>query len=242
MKYVYNSILVCSLALGCNTPALAQQLVELGGTVRTDVGDVLPGATVFLKGTFVGTSTNSTGAFRLAVSPTSSPVTLSVSFVGYETQQVPLTDLNARLDIVLVPAPTPISQVVASASRVEERIAQAPVTVEKATADYIQRLPSPDLLRGLSQLKSIDANAAGVLASSVSTRGFNSPTSERLIQLTDYFDTQAPSLSTSLGNVSGLPELDVASVEVIQGPSSALYGANAFNGVLLLNSKDSTLR
>ena len=49
---------------------------------------------------------------------------------------------------------------------------------------------------------------------------------------------QLPSLSSNFGNLPGIPVLDVASVGIVHGPASALYGANAFNGVLLTNSKD----
>jgi len=73
---------------------------------------------------------------------------------------------------------------------------------------------------------------------SISTRGFNCTTSERVLQLVDYMDTQSPSLNLNAGNALGLPEVDIASVEVLYGPSSALYGANAFNGVVLTSSKD----
>jgi outer membrane receptor protein involved in Fe transport len=77
-----------------------------------------------------------------------------------------------------------------------------------------------------------------MLFTSVSTRGFNTAKSERVIQLYDYADGQLPSLSLSPGNLVGIPELDMESIEVVHGPSSALYGANAFNGVVLFNSKD----
>ena len=77
-----------------------------------------------------------------------------------------------------------------------------------------------------------------MLASSFSTRGFNSSRSDRVIQLADYMDTALPTLSSNVGNLLGVPILDVGSVEVVQGPASALYGANAFNGVLLTNSLD----
>lgn len=223
---------------------LAQTNTSISGTVRTDAGDPLAGATVFLKGTYLGTTTNSEGQFVLPVADASkTPLVLVAAYQGFDNQELAIQKgQNSKPNFTLAPALTPINQVVVAVSRVEESLLQAPVTVEKVTAKQVQHLPSPDLLRGLSQFKGIDVNSAGVLISSLSTRGFNSPTSERLIQLTDYFDTQSPSLSSNIGNVAGLPEIDVESIEVLQGPASALYGANAFNGVLLLNSKDAFTR
>jgi outer membrane receptor protein involved in Fe transport len=50
-------------------------------------------------------------------------------------------------------------------------------------------------------------------------------------------DNSSPALNFVLGNLIGISELDVASVELLPGASSALYGANAFNGILFMNSK-----
>ncbi|WP_046246428.1 TonB-dependent receptor [Hymenobacter terrenus] len=237
-----NYLLAASVAgLLAGHTVRAQSAFNITGTVHTDIGDPLPGATVLLKGSYVGAGTNSEGQFILVAPPTTkSEQVLSVSYAGFETLEVALPEgPNTPLDITLVPALAPLTQVVSAASRVEERILQAPVTVERLGTEPVLRLPVPDLERSLSLLKGIDVSSTGLLSTSLSTRGFNSPTSERLIQLTDYYDTQLPSLSTSIGNLLlGLPELDVESVEVLQGPASALYGANAFNGVVQLASQD----
>ncbi|RZK96596.1 MAG: hypothetical protein EOO62_29140, partial [Hymenobacter sp.] len=100
------------------------------------------------------------------------------------------------------------------------------------------QLTTPDLVAGLGRYKGVDVSSSSLLTTSFSTRGFNSSRSERVIQLADYMDTQLPSLSSYFGNLLGVPVLDIASVELVHGPASALYGANAFNGVLLTNSRD----
>ncbi|MBC6700575.1 TonB-dependent receptor [Hymenobacter puniceus] len=210
----------------------------MSGIVQTDSGEPLPGATVFVKGTFIGSSTDREGRFQLRADFSEPPVVLSVSFVGYETREVSLPQPDNAVQVTLKINSTLTSEVIASASRVQEGILQAPVTVEKLNTQQVERIPTADLQVGLSQYKGIDVNSSSLLMNSLSTRGFNSAKSERLIQLTDYFDTQSPSLNVNAGNLTGLPELDVESIEIIHGPASALYGANAFNGVLLLNSKD----
>ena len=198
----------------------------------------MPGATVFIKGTFIGSSTNNEGKFILRADFSQLPVVLTVSFVGYESREVSLSQPDNAVQVKLKQNATLTNEVIASASRVEEGILQAPVTVEKLNTQQVERIPTADLQVGLNQYKGIDVNSSSLLMNSLSTRGFNSAKSERLIQLTDYFDTQSPSLNVNTGNLTGLPELDVESIEIIHGPASALYGANAFNGVLLLNSKD----
>src|SRR3546814_20118035 len=72
---------------------------------------------------------------------------------------------------------------------------------------------------------------------SVNTRGFSFNGNTRLVQLVDGMDNQAPGLNFAVGNVVGMSELDVESVELLPGAASALYGPNAINGLLLMNSK-----
>ncbi|MBC8085269.1 MAG: TonB-dependent receptor [Hymenobacter sp.] len=238
MKKIYKIAVYQLFILLLSINAWAQDAITISGVVQTETGEALPGATVFIKGTFIGSSTDREGKFQLRADFSEPPVVLSVSFVGYESREVSLAQSDNAVQVTLKVNATLTNEVVASASRVEEAILQVPVTVEKLNAQQVERVPTADLQVGLNHYKGIDVNSASLLMNSLSTRGFNSAKSERLIQLTDYFDTQSPSLNVNTGNLTGLPELDVESIEVIHGPASALYGANAFNGVLLLNSKD----
>jgi outer membrane receptor protein involved in Fe transport len=72
---------------------------------------------------------------------------------------------------------------------------------------------------------------------SINTRGFAAVDNKRFLQLVDGMDNASPALNFVLGNLIGLSEIDVANVELLPGASSALYGANAFNGILFMNSK-----
>lgn len=211
---------------------------QISGQVITEGDEPLAGSTVLVKGTFLGTGTNSEGSFVLPTAGANFPLVLSISYLGYETQQVTVTGPSQQLVVTLIPDRAATNQIVVAASREAENILRVPVTVEKINQQDIKQLTRPDLLHSLTQFKGIDVNVSSMLNNSISTRGFNSASSERLIQLVDYMDIQSPSLNAGSGNSLGLPDIDVASVEVLYGPSSALYGANAFNGVVLLNSRD----
>ena len=234
MRYLY---FFTFLFLWLPLSSWAQGPQVLTGTVQTEAGLPLPGATAILKGTYTGGSTNAEGLFQIKADFSKGPVILLVSFIGYETQELPLNAPDNALIVTLRPSAV-LDQVVVAASRVEENIGQVPVTVEKLNQRQVEQITTPDLVAGLGRFKGIDVSSSSMLTTSFSTRGFNSSRSERVIQLADYMDTQIPSLSSNFGNLLGTSVLDVASIEIVHGPASALYGANAFNGVILTNSKD----
>ncbi len=130
------------------------------------------------------------------------------------------------------------NEIIVSASRTAERVMETPVTVERISGAELQRLPGTELISSLSRYKGIDVNQSSWLITSFSTRGFNSSKAERVVQLIDYVDVTSPTASLYYGNWMGVPELDLESVDIIHGANSALYGSNAINGVLLLNTKD----
>ena len=72
---------------------------------------------------------------------------------------------------------------------------------------------------------------------SVNTRGFATFANTRFMQLVDGMDNSSPALNFAFGNLLGMSELDVKTVELLPGASSALYGANAFNGIMFMTSK-----
>ncbi|WP_046246781.1 TonB-dependent receptor [Hymenobacter terrenus] len=238
MQHSYRFFLFALLLLLSPWPAWSQGAIQVSGRVITEGDEPLPGATVLINGTFLGSGVNSDGGFIIPVTGLTFPLTLNVSYLGYETQTVTVQQPDESVTVTLIPARAATNQIVVAASRQEENILRVPVTVEKVNQTQIRQLSQPDLLSSLTRFKGIDVNVSSMLTNSISTRGFNSAYSERVIQLVDYMDVQLPSLSSGAGNSLGLPDIDVASVEVLYGPSSVLYGANAFNGVVLLNSRD----
>ena len=241
MQKIYFFLVLLLAGTGALTVRAQSTETLISGTITSDGGVPLAGATAFLKGTYTGTGTNEEGVFILKGNFSKGPVVLVVSFVGFETQEISLTAPDNALQIILKPS-VMLDAVVVAASRVEENIGQVPVTIDKLDQRRVEQLTTPDVVAGLGRVKSVDISSSSLLISSFSTRGFSSSRSERVLQLADYMDTQLPSLSSNFGNLLGVPILDVESMEILHGPASALYGANAFNGVLLFNSKDPFLK
>ena len=92
--------------------------------------------------------------------------------------------------------------------------------------------------QGLGNLKGVDLTAASMGFKVINTRGFNSTSPVRSLQIIDGVDNQSPGLNFSLGNFLGASELDVQKVEIVSGASSSFFGPGAFNGVINMTTKN----
>jgi outer membrane receptor protein involved in Fe transport len=223
------------LCLTGSVSVLAQTRIG-GRVVDAATQEPLAGVNIAVKGKVIGTTTAANGTFSLNTA-TPTPFTLQVSYVGYETQEVAVASSQTNLNIALTERAVLGQEVVVSASRVEENVLQSPVSIEKMDIRAIQQTAAPDFYTGLGNLKGIDLTTQSLTFKSVNMRGFGATGNVRITQLLDGMDNQAPGLNFPVDNIVGMPELDVESVEVIPGAASALYGPNALNGIILMNSK-----
>ena len=216
---------------------LLAQSTTLSGSVKDAAGEPLAGVNIVVKGRVVGTITDVRGNYNLTVNQ-APPFTLSFSFIGFKTQDVELTDASkTTFDISLEEQNLLGQEVVVAASRMEESILKSPVTIEKMDILGIRAAPTPDFYDGLANMKGVQATSGSLNFTSINTRSFATVANVRFVQWVDGMDTQAPLLNFPTGNIIGLGELDAESMELIPGAGSALYGPNAFNGILIMNSK-----
>lgn len=238
MKNCLQLTCLCALLslLNLSTVVYAQEQQTITGTVTNKTtGDPLPGVTVAIKGTFSGTITDSKGHFRFT-SSRSFPFTMVFSSVGFASREVPVTGAG-NLTIQLSSTEILGEEVVVAASRVSQSILESPVSIEKLNTTAIRESPTPSFYDALPSLKGVESSVQSLTFRTITTRGFNTNGNTRFNQLMDGMDNQAPGLNFSVGNIVGISELDVASVELLPGASSALYGAGGMNGTLLITSK-----
>ncbi len=216
----------------------AQGTTNISGNVTdADTKETLIGVNILVKGKVIGTITDVNGNFNLRVNQ-DPPLTLVFSMVGFASKEVEISQSQvSNLQVTLAEQTILGQEVVVSASRVEESILQSPVSIEKMDILAIRDTPSDTYYKAIANLKGVDVTSSSINFQIINARGFNSTGNTRFVQLTDGMDTQAPALNFPIGNLNGPSELDVESVEFIPGASSALYGPNAFNGILLVNSK-----
>ncbi|NTS40002.1 TonB-dependent receptor [Flavisolibacter sp. BT320] len=214
--------------------AVAQKTVR--GTVTDGAGPVA-NASVLVKNTTTGTTTNDRGEFVVAVS--SLPATLLVSAVGFNGQEVLVTS-DEPLAVSLSNAQRMLEPLVVGGTygNLPRRLTEMPVSVEYIGRRELENNPANDYYSLLLFAKGVDVTTSSLTFKTYSTRGFNYSGSARVNQLTDGMDNQTPGLNFPIGNFAGLTELDVASITVLPGASSALYGPGGMNGTILINSKN----
>ncbi|WP_460962316.1 TonB-dependent receptor [Spirosoma litoris] len=236
MRYT-QLLIVLAIQMLVSWSALAQSRRATGTVRDVESGQPLVGASVLVKGQLTGTVTDSNGQFTLNTNQRGT-TTLLISMVGHEAQTVVITDGSPPVDIKLRVATNSLQDVVVAASRVEESILRAPVTVEKMDSRAIRETPSATFYEGLNNLKGVDMVTSGLTYRQINTRGFASTGNSRFLQLIDGIDNQPAGFGFSMGNLFGLSDLDAESAELVPGAASALYGPAAFNGALLMTSKD----
>lgn len=200
-------------------------------------GEVLPGATVVIKGTTKGAIADIDGNFQITDAG-KLPLTLETSFMGYAKFEKVVSSPDEFIHIRMARIETNLKGVEIIDNRLTEKQRESPLTVEALDLLAIKETPAANFYDGLGSLKGVDLTAASLGFKIINTRGFNSTSPVRSLQIIDGVDNQAPGLNFSLGNFLGSSELDVQKVDIIVGASSAFYGPNAFNGVISMSTKN----
>ena len=229
---------LAALMIACLFSVTANaQSVTISGTVKNNNSkEIVPAVSVLVKGTTQGTYTNSEGEFSIKVSKL--PVTLIFSSIGFETQELTVSDASKPINVDFKVNNALGQEVVVAATRAPQRILESPVTVERMSNSLIKNIAAPSVYEAITNLKGVDVHTASLTFRTVTTRGFVSSGNTRLNQLVDGMDNQAPGLNFSVSSIVGLTDLDVDNIEVLSGASSALYGSGGINGTVLITSKN----
>lgn len=226
-------LLLCSYCVGQST---------VRGIVQDkESEEPLIGANIVIQGTSRGTISDFDGSFELKVDAL--PVVLSFSYLGYTAMDQEILDASESVLVTLEEsAGITLAVTEVKAQRISDKQKASPLTVESMDLLTIKETPSENFYDGLGSLKGVDLTAASLGFKIINTRGFNSTSPVRSLQIIDGVDNQSPGLNFSLGNFLGVPDLDILKVDLIVGASSAYYGPNAFNGVISMKTKDPFLQ
>jgi outer membrane receptor protein involved in Fe transport len=238
MRKIFTQFAGAFIMLLLSVSTLMAQSVTISGTVTDKSSkEALPGVSVTVKGKTIGASTNGSGKFSFTTTE-KTPFTVVVSYLGFKSVEATVSGASSSLNFELEAQAILGQEVVVAASRTPEKILESPVSIERVSAAAIRESGNNSFYDALANLKGVESSSQSLTFRSINTRGFNSNGNVRVNQITDGMDTQAPGLNFSVGNIIGLSELDVESVELLPGASSALYGSGGTNGTMLMNSKN----
>ena len=234
MNHLIRTVGLCIALIGSFAVPLYAQTGRITGTV-VDRKTNEPIPSTLLEAGGIKTLSDNHGKF--ALNGVKIPITLKVKAFGYDPYSVEVSQ-NAPLTIRLTPASVELKEAQIIASKITEKQKQAPLTIEALDLISMKEAPAPNFYEALGSMKGVDLTSASIGFKIINTRGFNSTSPVRSLQVIDGVDNQAPGLNFSLGNFLGASELDVQVVDVISGAVGALYGPSAFNGVISMTTKD----
>jgi outer membrane receptor protein involved in Fe transport len=235
-RFLSILFVVCALA----APAHAQS-ATVSGTVADESGAVVPGATVTLAGgsTRRSTVSGAQGEYSFSnVLPGTYQVT--VTLVGFATatrNDVIVSSGNVEVPRITMALGTLGETVVVSASKVDTALADAPATMSVVTSETLASTPAQnyaDLLRSVPGMNAIQLSARDV---NLTSRQGTSTLSNSQLVLVDGRSVYLDFFGLVLWDFVPTNLGDVKQIEVIRGPASAVWGANALTGVVNIITK-----
>lgn len=231
----------CAIALGAAGKAPAQTPAGSvrGVITRSDDASPLAGVTVSVVGTGTITYSSVTGRYVLASVPVGDQ-TIEFRRFGYAPNRVAINVQGGQVsvaDIVMESQGVRLADVIVSvASRAPERIVEAPAAIAAVPPSLIATTaPTGQAPLALATMPGVDVVQSGINDFNVNTRGFNSSLNRRVLVLQDGRDASIAFLGSQEWAAMGSLD-DFTRIEMVRGPGSALYGANAFSGVLSMTS------
>lgn len=232
---VFGLILLAAL------PSLGYaQKGRIVGTIQDSTKGPISGAQVIVSPSGMSMETLADGKVMLQGVPAGS-YELRVYRLGYKSRTVRVlvtAGQDATVAIMMTPAAASLAGVVVSASRRLEKVTEAPATITRLDAAQIAGSLGNSFAPALREVKGIEFIQTGVMSSAINARGFNSSFNNRMLMMEDGRIATLAESGLPLGALTTIPKVDLAGVEVLVGPGSALYGPDASAGVLTLQTKD----
>jgi outer membrane receptor for ferrienterochelin and colicins len=239
-KHAIVVFLLLAMVLAGSGIAQAQENGRIAGHVNRPDGTPVPGVAVRVEPIGQEVLTDEAGHYEVAVPPGTYNIVFSLgdratteSGVEVAAGGVRTVDESVDWEASFAEAIT-----VSSVSRREERITDAPASVTVIPQEEIeQKASSGQVPKLLEYTPGVDFAQSGLYDINFNTRGFNSSLNRRILTLIDGRDPAVPFLGSQEWAAVSFPMDELSSVELVRGPGAALYGANAFNGVLNMTTK-----
>ena len=201
-----------------------QQMQTVSGTVTdAETGETLPGVNVVLKGTSTGTATNSEGQYKLDVP--SLQETLVVSFIGYQTLEVPIngrSQIDIELQLQILTGDDVV--VVGYGTQKKENLTGSISTIN---SEELNKVPTANLGQSLA------GKSTGLFVQTRSGKPGTAPD----ISIRNFGDPLVIVDGVEQADFTNIDPSEIESFSVLKDASAAIYGSKAGNGVILITTK-----
>ena len=239
-RFVPLALAAAFAALAPSAAAAQATGTVVGRVTRAGEATALAGVSVAVRESGLTATTRNDGRYTLRRVPAGEQtiVIRSLGFRAVEQRVTVPADGEVTADAVLEAIPISVGDIVVStASRTPERVVEAPAAISTVTPQVMDAVsPTGQAPMALATVPGVDVVQSGVNDFNVNARGFNSSLNRRVLVLQDGRDLAIAFLGSQEWNGLPVPLEDVDRIEVIRGPGSALYGANAFSGVVSLTT------
>jgi TonB-linked SusC/RagA family outer membrane protein len=250
-KELENKLILIEKADYKTNPSFSdsQQQKTVTGRINDPSGVLIPGATVVVKGTTMGTLTDDRGDYSISNIPGNA--TLKFSFVGMKSQEVQVGN-KAVINVVLEYETISVDEVVVTALGIERSAKSLTYSTQKVSGDELTKVVNPNLMNSMAgKVAGVFINQSPGVGSSVKVLIRGNKSIQRNNQPLYVVDGMPMSsggsqsrnnLASSYDNggdgISNLNPDDIESINVLKGASAAaLYGSQAGNGVILITTK-----
>lgn len=232
---------VLTIGVAMLPASVLAQTGRIAGRIADANGSPIAGVQVIVSPAGLGTTTREDGSYAIRSVPAGS-YSVRAYRVGFRSKTVTgviVTSGNeTSVPFTLEAAAVQLGGIVTSASRRVEKITDAPATITRIDDAQIASSLGNSFAGALKEVKGLEFIQTGILSSSINARGFNSSFNNRILQVEDGRIAVLAESGLPVGSLTTVTKLDLASVEVLVGPGSALYGPDASNGVVTLQTKD----
>lgn len=208
--------------------------ITITGKVTSETGEGIPGVSISIKGTTLGTTTTAEGIYVLKIPDNQATSTLVFSFIGYVPEEVPVSG-RTTIDVTLIPDIQSLGEVVVVGYGTQQRknLTSSIATVSKTDIENRPTTNAYQAMQGLAANVTIQQNTAepgAVPVFNIRGVGSFSSNNEPLIIIDGL-------IAGSLG-MANLNPSDIENITILKDASSAaIYGSQAGNGVVLITTK-----
>ncbi|HVF16858.1 MAG TPA: carboxypeptidase regulatory-like domain-containing protein, partial [Steroidobacteraceae bacterium] len=234
------AIVATLVGMMATLPSIASaQGGRISGTVTGADNRPIADAQVVVMNTGYRALTDANGTYSISGVP-AGRYEVRITRIGEvpRTIIVDVTGAETTANVQLTRAAIDLGGVTVSASRRAEKVTEAPATVTVINTEALDATVGNTFASALKGAKGLDFIQVGMTAVAINARGFNSAFNNRFLMVEDGRISVLPENGLAVGAFTPTPKVDIAGMEVLVGPGSALYGPDASNGVLSITTKD----